>query len=55
MRAVELVRVNRMSARAAAELCNVPRSTLWDRLNKLKTPGSDEAMKVEVVEIGGRW
>jgi hypothetical protein len=36
LRAMKMVRTTQMSARAAAEICNVPRSTLWDRLNKLK-------------------
>ena len=32
-RAIDLVEKKKMSARAAALLCNVPRSTLWDRLS----------------------
>jgi hypothetical protein len=34
LRAMTLVQTTQMSTRAAAELCHVPRSTLWDRLQK---------------------
>jgi predicted DNA-binding protein (UPF0251 family) len=42
LRAMKLVRTTNISARAAAERCHVPRSTLWDRLNKLKIAAGEK-------------
>jgi hypothetical protein len=36
LQAMKLVITTKMSARAVAEMCNVPRSTLWDRMKKFK-------------------
>jgi hypothetical protein len=44
-KAMELVREKKMSARAAAIQCNVPRSTLWDRLAGRVTHGIDRRRK----------
>jgi hypothetical protein len=43
--AMQLVQERCMSARAAAMTCNVPRSTLWDRLSGRVTHGVDNRRK----------
>jgi predicted DNA-binding protein (UPF0251 family) len=44
LRAMKLVQTTRISVRDAAELCKVPRSTLWDRLNKLKIANGEKGI-----------
>jgi predicted DNA-binding protein (UPF0251 family) len=41
IKAMELVRHKKLSTRKAAAMCNVPRSTLWDRLSGRVTHGID--------------
>jgi hypothetical protein len=51
LRAIELVHSKKMSARAAAAKCNVPRSTLWDRLSGRVTHGSDCRKKRRMADL----
>jgi hypothetical protein len=47
--AIELVKTKQMSARAAATKCNVPRSTLWDRLSGRVVHGCDNRKRRRMV------
>jgi predicted DNA-binding protein (UPF0251 family) len=50
IKAMELVRQKNLSTRKAAAMCNVPRSTLWDRLSGRVTHGIDFRKKPKLME-----